>query len=71
MSKLKVVFYIKGYFIKDLNLRYEGGDVYAYSGQDPDYWSYFEACDLFKGVDPEFDFKGVNMWWKHDGGSLE
>lgn len=43
MGKFKVVFYIKGCFVKDLDLRYEGGDVYAYSGQDPNYWYYFEV----------------------------
>lgn len=59
-----MVFYTEYCFVKDPNLRYEGGEVYAYSGQDPNYWSYFEACDLVKGIDPEFDVGDVKMWWK-------
>jgi hypothetical protein len=34
MVLFKVVFFTKGFFVKDPNLRYEGGDVYAYKGQD-------------------------------------
>lgn len=40
MGKFKVVFYTKGCFIKDSDIRYEGEEVYAYNGQDPDYWSF-------------------------------
>ncbi|CAI8593138.1 unnamed protein product [Vicia faba] len=50
------------------NLRYEGGEVYAYSGQDFNYWSYFEACELIKGIDSKFDIGTMKIWWKHDGG---
>lgn len=32
-------------FVKDVESRYEGGEVYAYSAQDPNFWSYFEACE--------------------------
>ncbi|CAK8560038.1 unnamed protein product [Lathyrus sativus] len=71
MDKFKVVFYSKGCFVKDPNIRYEGGEVYAFSGQDPNYWSFFEACDLVKLIEPEFDICGVKMWWKHDEGSFE
>ncbi|CAK8574861.1 unnamed protein product [Lathyrus sativus] len=71
MDKSKVVFYSKGCFIKDLNIRYEKGEVYAFSGQDFDYWSFFEACDLVKLIEPEFDIGGVKMRWKHDEGSFE
>ncbi|CAI8598942.1 unnamed protein product [Vicia faba] len=71
MGKFKVVFYTKGSVVKDPNLRYKGGDVYAYRGKDSDYWSYFKTCDLVIGVDPKFDLRGVKMWWKHDGGSFE
>lgn len=43
------------------NLRYEGGEVYAYSGQDPNYWSYFEAYDLIKRIDSEFNIGAVKI----------
>ncbi|KAI5438614.1 hypothetical protein KIW84_024376 [Lathyrus oleraceus] len=71
MGKFKVVFYTKGCFVKYLNLRYEGGEIYAFNGQDPYNWSYFEACDLIKGINIEFDVWAVKMWWKYDGGSLK
>lgn len=71
MDKFKVVFYTKGCFVKDPNLKYKGAEVYAYSGQALDYWSYFEACDLIKRIDIEFDVGVVKIWWKHDGGRFE
>ncbi|XP_058752080.1 uncharacterized protein LOC131625205 [Vicia villosa] len=71
MSKFKVIFYTRGKFVKDPELKYDGGDMYAFSGQDSDYWSFFEACDLVKSIDPEFDFEMVKMWWKHEAGSFE
>lgn len=37
MDKFKVVFNSKGWFIKDSNIRYDCGEVYAFTGQDPDY----------------------------------
>ncbi|CAK8560663.1 unnamed protein product [Lathyrus sativus] len=71
MDKFKVVFYSKDCFVKDPNIRHEGGEVYALSGQDPDYWSFFEAYDLVNLIEPEFDIGCVKMWWKHDEGSFE
>ncbi|CAK8576504.1 unnamed protein product [Lathyrus sativus] len=71
MDKFKVLFYSKGYFVKDPNIRYDGRKVYAFTGQDPDYWSFFEACDLVKVIDSEFDLSCVKMWWKHDEGSFQ
>ena len=59
------------FFVKDSKLRYEGGEVYLYSGQNPDYWSFFEACGLIKGINSEFDSVTVKMWWKHDSGSFD
>lgn len=50
---------------------YEGKKVYAFSGQDPDFWSYFEACDVIQRMDSEFDVEDVKLWWKYRGGSLE
>lgn len=47
----KMVLYTNDYFVKDHNLRYESEEVYAYSGQDPDYWYYFELYDLINGVE--------------------
>lgn len=52
MDKFKIMFYSKGCFVKDPNIRYDGGEVYAFAGQDPDYWSFFEAFDLVKVIDP-------------------
>lgn len=54
--------YTIGSFVKDPNSKYEGEDVYAYSGQDPDYWSYFEACDLIKRIDSEFNVTSEIKW---------
>lgn len=71
MSLFKVVFYTKGYFVKELNLRYESEDIYGYTGQDNDYWSLFKARDLIKIIDSTFNVDGVKMWWKQEGGSLE
>ncbi|CAK8570036.1 unnamed protein product [Lathyrus sativus] len=71
MDSFMVVFYSKGRFVKDPKIRYEGGDVYAFNGQDPDYWSFFEARDLIKLIEPEFDIVSVKMWWKHEEGSFE
>ena len=67
MDRFKVVFYTKDCSIKEPNIRYDGGEVYAFSSQDPHYWSFFEACDLVKVIDPGFDLGCVKMWWKHDG----
>ncbi|XP_058734254.1 uncharacterized protein LOC131605982 [Vicia villosa] len=71
MYKFKVIFYTRGKFVKDPELKYDGGEVYAFSGQDVDYWCFFEACDLVKSIDPEFDFNMIKMWWKHEEGSFE
>ncbi|XP_058754865.1 uncharacterized protein LOC131628014 [Vicia villosa] len=70
MGLFKVVFYTKGSFVKDEGLTYEGGNVYAVSGQDPDYWSYFEAVDLIKDMDSAFKVEDVKMWWKTEKESL-
>lgn len=40
-------------------------------GQDSEYWSFFEACDIIKGMDSQFNVDGVKIWWKQEGGSLE
>ncbi|CAL5188337.1 unnamed protein product [Lathyrus oleraceus] len=71
MDKFKVVFYSYCCFVKDPNIRYDGGEVYAFTGQNPDYWSFFKACDLVKVIDPEFDLNYVKIWWKHDEGSFK
>ncbi|XP_058724923.1 uncharacterized protein LOC131596316 [Vicia villosa] len=71
MGNFKMIFFTKGSFVKDPKIRYEGGNVFAVTGQDPDIWSYFEAIDLVKGITPDFDASKVRMWWKHDGGSFE
>lgn len=71
MELFKVMCYTNVSFVKYPNFRYEGGDIYAYNGQDPDYWSYFKACDLIKGIDSEFDVRVVKIWWKDKGGSLD
>lgn len=71
MSLFKVVLYTKSYFVKEPKLRSEGGEVYTYSRQEYDFWSYFEVCDLIKGMDSKFDVEVVKLWWKQDGDSLE
>src|SRR4051812_5895401 len=71
MGTVKVIFYTKGAFAKDPNLTYEGGEVYAFTGQDTGSWSFFDSCDLVMSIDPQFDYKKVRMWWKHVDGSLE
>ncbi|XP_058767567.1 uncharacterized protein LOC131641278 [Vicia villosa] len=71
MGTFKVIFYTKGRFAKDPNLTYEGGEVYAFTGQDTGSWSFFDSCDLIMSIDPGFDDKKVRMWWKHVDGSLE
>lgn len=37
MSLFEMVFYTNGCFVKDPKLRYEREEVYAYSGQDPNF----------------------------------
>src|ERR1051325_9517296 len=37
----------------------------------PDFWSYFEACDIIKGIYSSFNVEEVKMWWKSKHGSLE
>ncbi|KAI5383960.1 hypothetical protein KIW84_071084 [Lathyrus oleraceus] len=71
MWLFKVIFYTKGSFVKDERLRYDGGDVYALSGQDSDFWSFFEVCDLIKGIDSSLNIDDVKLWWKHEYGCLE
>ena len=71
MSAFKILFYTKGYFVKDPGIRYEGGDVFGFNMQDVDYWSFFEAIDLVKSIQPEFDMDTVKMWWKHENGNFE
>ncbi|XP_058776094.1 uncharacterized protein LOC131650398 [Vicia villosa] len=71
MGTFKVIFYTKGRFAKNPNLTYEGGEVYAFTGQDTGSWSFFDSCDLIMSIDPGFDYKKVRMWWKHVDGSLE
>ncbi|XP_058764112.1 uncharacterized protein LOC131637534 [Vicia villosa] len=71
MGLFKVVFFTNGKFVRDEGVSYEGGDVFAIAGQDPDFWSYFEACDLLKSLDASFIKEDVKMWWKSEHGSLE
>lgn len=71
MGFFKVVLYIKSCFVKYLNLRYKDGDIYAYRGLDLDYWPYFEACELIKVIDSQFDVGVVKMWWKRDDDIFE
>lgn len=71
MGKFKVVFYVKGCFVKKHNLRYGDGEVCAFTSQDLYYWSFFKACDLVKSIDPECDVSATKIWWKHDEGSRE
>lgn len=59
----KVVFYIKDSFAKD----YEGGDIYALDGQDTYFLSFFETCDLIKGMNYTFIVDKWKIWWKHVG----
>lgn len=66
-----MVFFTKGCFVRDPKLRYEGGNFYAYNGQDTDYWSFYEARDLIKAMDSQFNAYGVKMLWKHKCGSLD
>lgn len=46
MGLFKVVFYTNGSFVKDTKLRYEGEDIYAFSGHDSYFLSFFEAYNL-------------------------
>lgn len=71
MDLFKVVFYIKGCFVKYLKLRYNGGEVYAFNGHDLDFWSYYKPCNLIKGMESYFEVDDVKLWWKCEGGSLE
>ncbi|XP_058746137.1 uncharacterized protein LOC131619011 [Vicia villosa] len=71
MSRFNVVFYIKGCFVKDQDIRYEGGYVLGFSNQHTDYWSFFEACDLVKTIKPDFDDTKVKMWWKPENGNFD
>ncbi|CAL5214939.1 unnamed protein product [Lathyrus oleraceus] len=71
MGLFKVIFYTKGSFVKDARLSYEGRDVYAFSGQEYDFWSFFEACDLIKGMESSFNLDDVKLWWKHEEVCLE
>ncbi|XP_058783323.1 uncharacterized protein LOC131658000 [Vicia villosa] len=71
MSRFNVLFYIKGCFVKDPGIRYEGGDVLGFSNQHTDYWSFLEACDLVKTIEPDFDDKKVKMWWKPENGNFD
>ncbi|CAI8602103.1 unnamed protein product [Vicia faba] len=70
-TTFKVIFNTRGYFVKDPDLKYVGGEVFVFEGQDPDYFSFFEVRDLVKSIDSAFDYKTVKMWWKHEEGSLE
>src|ERR1051325_5000051 len=71
MVFFKVIFYTKGCFVKNRLLKYEGGDGYAFNGQDSECWSFFDACDLIKSMEPGFDYSSVRMWWKHVEGTIE
>lgn len=71
MRLFKVIFYTKDSFVNDARLKYDGGDVYALHRQDYDFWSFFEACDLVKGMDSSFNIDDVKLWWKHEYGCLE
>ncbi|KAI5447112.1 Mitochondrial pyruvate carrier 4 [Lathyrus oleraceus] len=71
MGLFKVVFYTKGSFAKNARLRCEGGDIYAFSGQDSNFMSFFEACVLIKGMDSSFNLDDVKLWWKHEECCLE
>lgn len=57
----KVVFYTKGSFVKDPKLRYEGGNIFAFNGQDTDFWLFFEARDLIKRMNSAFTIDEVKM----------
>lgn len=54
MGLFKVVSFTKWSFVKDPNIMYEGGNIFAFNGQDTNFWSFFEARDLIKGMDSKF-----------------
>lgn len=62
MITFKVVFYVKGCFVKEPDIRYDGGDVIGFNSQAIYYWSFFEARDLLKTIEFEFDEKTIKMW---------
>ncbi|KAI5396006.1 hypothetical protein KIW84_062270 [Lathyrus oleraceus] len=71
MGLFKMVFSTKGSFVKDARLRYDGRDVYALSGQYTYFFSFFEACDLIKGMGSSFNIDDVKLSRKHENGCLE
>lgn len=73
MELFKVVFYTKDSFVKDpiTYKQKEGGDIHAFNGLYTDFWSFFEAPDLLKGMNSKFIVDNVNVWWKHEESCLE
>lgn len=71
MGLFKSVFHTKGCFVKDPKVRYEGGDIYEFNRQYFDFWSFFEARDLIKGIDSAFNVVDVKIQWKNEEGCLE
>ncbi|CAI8614007.1 unnamed protein product [Vicia faba] len=55
MGTFKVVFYTKGCYVKDPDLKYNGGEVYAFSSQDPAMFVLGNKCEIEIYCEPKLD----------------
>jgi hypothetical protein len=61
-------FFYKGFFVKDPELKYVGGEVRQYKA-DSDKWSFFEIDGIIRDFDK--DAGTIRIWWKHAETPLE
>lgn len=62
-----VVFFTKGFFVRNPQLQYFGGEVGVFKGLDIGRWSLFEALGHAKELDERVESnggEGVKLWWK-------
>ncbi|WJX47404.1 Vacuolar cation/proton exchanger 5 [Trifolium repens] len=61
-------FFYKGFFVKDPEQKYVGGEVRQYKA-DSDKWSFFEIDGIIRDFDK--DAGTIRIWWKHAETPLE
>ncbi|KAK7281854.1 hypothetical protein RIF29_10173 [Crotalaria pallida] len=68
MDFFTVVYHCRGEIDHGPPFKYEGGEVHAVHGNDPDRWSFFEALGILRELGYGI---GGRMWWVPTGDTLK